>query len=101
MVRPGVMLGKEYYFQAPERKRLEYKRAKRFTRYWRKVERKFRLRRLIGISRFTLKFRHAPFSGFTFDDEWTIENIANYYDYHIRDEILSGEKSTYMFVSRQ
>ena len=77
-------------------------RSIRYARYWRKVEWRFRLKRAFKRSSFLLSFKHAGlFTGFIYDDEWLIENIANHYGYDMVDETLLPKKSIYKFALKK
>ena len=80
----------------------DYKRSIRYARYWQKVERRFRLKRALKISSFSLSFKHdGLFSDIIYDNEFLIENIANHYGYDMVDETLLSNKSIYKFTLKK
>lgn len=81
---------------------VDYRRFARYARYWRKVERKFRLKKAMKRDSFTLSFKHASlFADAIYDDEHLIENIANHYGYDMADETLLSTKSIYKFILKK
>lgn len=78
------------------------KRSIKSLCYWRTVEWRFRLKKMMGKTNFTMAFKHAPlFTGVIYDDEWRIENIANHYGYDMVDEALLSTKSIYKFALKK
>lgn len=90
------------YSVSSERMFSDFKRSFKSLRYWRIVEWRFRLKKAIKRSSFTMSFRHVGFfTDIVYDDEWRIENIANYYGYDMIDETLLSKKSIYKFVLKK
>ena len=78
------------------------KRSIKSLCYWRTVEWRFRLKKMMGKTNFTMAFKHAPlFTGVIYDNEWRIESIADYYGYNMVDEALLSTKSVYKFALKK
>ena len=78
------------------------KQSIKFLCYWHKVEWRFRLKKMMDKTNFTMSFKHASlFTGIIYDDEWRIESIANHYGYDIVDETLLSKKSIYKFTLKK
>lgn len=90
------------YSASLERAFSDFKRSIKSLCYWRKVEWRFRLKKMMGKTNFTMSFKHASlFSDIIRDDEWRIESIANYYGYDMVDETLLPNKSIYKFALKK
>ena len=90
------------YSASLDRASSDYEHAIRYERYWRKVERRFRLKRALKRSSFSLSFKHdGLFSDIIYDNEFLIENIANHYGYDMVDETLLSKKSIYKFTLKK
>ena len=90
------------YSSSIDRTFSDYELSIRYARYWRKVEWRFRLKRALKRSSFSLSFKHAGlFSDIIYDNEFLIENIANYYGYDMVDETLLSKKSIYKFTLKK
>lgn len=80
----------------------EFRNSTKYTRYWRKVERKFRLKRALKRNNFSLSFKHAGlFAKIIYDDEFTIERIASHYGYNVVDEAILPTESIYKFALKE
>ena len=74
----------------------------RYTRYWRKVERKFRFKKAFKRNNFSLSFKHAGlFAKIVYDDESMIEGIARHYGYAVVDEAILPTESIYKFALKE
>ncbi len=80
----------------------EFNDSVRYARYWRKIERKFRLRKAFKRKNFSLSFKHAGlFAKIVYDDEFKIEGIAGHYGYEIVDESILPAESIYKFTLKE
>ena len=80
----------------------EFRNSAKYTRYWRKVERKFRLKRTFKRNNFSLSFKHAGlFAKIVYDDESIIEGIARHYGYDVVDEAILPAESIYKFALKE
>ena len=79
-----------------------FKRSIKSLCYWRKVEWRFRLKKMMRKTDFAISFKHNHlFTDVVYDDEWRIENIANHYGYDMVDEALLPNKSIYKFALKK
>lgn len=78
------------------------KRSIKSLCYWRRVEWRFRLKKMMNKTDFTMSFKHARlFTGIIYDNEWRIESIADYYGYDMVDEALFANKTIYKFALKK
>ena len=85
-------------FDSIERKaRADFIRKLRFLRYWKKIEHLFAKKSKRKVTTFTYSFKHDFRSSIHYDNEFTIEGIADHYGYKIVGEQLGGKFSTYTF----
>ena len=80
----------------------EFRNSAKYTHYWHKIERKFRLRKAFKRNNFSLSFKHAGlFAKIVYDDEHEIEIIADHYGYKIVDESILPAESIYKFALKE